>query len=212
MHTKRETIKYRQYDIFLIDKDSGSFAAAYLVRKKLAEANASSQEAVLLQLKHILDERDQSRKKSRVEGVPTAEEFAEALTALESKISDAQWMMLKTHYNSQSSMRPGERELTAEGLANAAGYKNWSAGNLHYGRLGRLLGEFLSFTPVETDADGQPIWTFVLATNIHFQHKRMGVWKLRKEVSAALEKLAIVSPHTAFTPPPTLDLSELEFE
>ena len=72
--------------------------------------------------------------------VPTADEYAKALTEI--KMSEAQRNMLEFHYGAHN------RTVTYTELAKAAGWDDYRTANLHYGNLGRVLGEQLGLTPV----------------------------------------------------------------
>lgn len=120
----------------------------------------------------------------RVNGIPTASEYAEALTAI--KPTQAQWDMLKAHYKA-----PG-RKLTSSQLADAASYVHLYGANTQYGALGHKLSDYLNFKPPGTYESGEPLWITVIAdhSNLkleedtgHFLHK------LRDELAEALEIL-----------------------
>lgn len=69
----------------------------------------------------------------------SAEDYAKALSKL--KLTENQRDMLRIHYAA-----PGHT-ITARQLAVAMGFNSWTATNIHYGRLGRLVGEKLGFAP-----------------------------------------------------------------
>ncbi len=117
--------------------------------------------------------------------IPSAARFKEALLALR-PINDNHLKMLREHFRA-----PGHR-LTATQLAEAAGYADYGAANLQYGKLGREIGEYLSFPPPLVSDDGQPYYTSVLASgergtgtgaDAHY------VWTMRPELIAALSEL-----------------------
>ena len=90
--------------------------------------------------------------------VPEKSAYRAALLAIRGEISDGQHAMLRAHATAD-----GQR-LTATELAEAAGYATHSSANLHYGKLGKTLGEQLGFTPPMSRKGGGPVWTNVLAT------------------------------------------------
>jgi hypothetical protein len=73
--------------------------------------------------------------------VPSVEQYREALRSLRARnaVPPAYWKMLAAHY------RAPHHAITAEGLAQAAGYKNSRGANLHYGRFGKLLRDELNY-------------------------------------------------------------------
>lgn len=103
---------------------------------------------------------------------PSAQQYEDAFRSLD--LSEAHRDMLKVHY------RAPERTITATRMANAIGYPNYGSANLHYGRLGRLVGESLEFDPLDEH----------LGTLVTFE-KRNGEWHwiMRYQVVRALESL-----------------------
>ncbi len=113
----------------------------------------------------------------------TPDLFKNALLAERGSITDRYRAMLKAHYQAD------EHTLTATELASAAGYDNYSAANLHYGMLGKLLGAHLPIEPEKRD-DETPIWTTILAEGdperTEEEHYR---WIMRAELVQALKEL-----------------------
>lgn len=106
----------------------------------------------------------------------SAKDYAKALCEL--KLTKNQRAMLRIHYAA-----PGHT-ITARQLAVAMGYNSWRATNMHYGRLGRLVGEKLGLPP---DTKLEAICAF---------HKAPGKeWEFiqRPNLVSALESLGIVS-------------------
>jgi hypothetical protein len=132
----------------------------------------------------LISQRKQQKLSERVDGIPTAEEFVEAFAAI--KPSDAQWEMLKAHYNAP------DKKLTSDQLADAAGYEHMYGANTQYGILGHNLSDHLEYMPPGKYKDGQPLWITILVNHEgqsfeedtgHFQHE------MREEVIAALEMM-----------------------
>lgn len=106
----------------------------------------------------------------------TAEDYSKALTEL--KLTENQRDMLRIHYAAPAHV------ITARQLARAMGYNSWTTTNIHYGRLGRLVGEKLGLPP---DTKLAALCAF---------HKAAGEeWEFIQHPSlvAALERLGIVS-------------------
>lgn len=75
--------------------------------------------------------------------------------------------------------------ITASQMATAMGYKNHSAANLHYGHIGKMIGQQLkpAFSPEQT--------VFVCAT---FEKPgKEWFWVMRPQLAQALENLGLVS-------------------
>ncbi len=70
--------------------------------------------------------------------IPAAADYKKALSEI--KINGGQKAMLKAHFNVHN------RSITYTELATAAGYDGYKTANLHYGLLGKKLGEALGFT------------------------------------------------------------------
>lgn len=69
--------------------------------------------------------------------VPTASDYKRVLSEIE--LNDGQKAMLEAHFKSHN------RAITYTELAEAAGYDGYKTANLHYGNLGKKIGEELNF-------------------------------------------------------------------
>lgn len=69
--------------------------------------------------------------------VPSATEYKKALSEIE--LNDGQRAMLKAHFEAHN------RSITFTDLALAAGYNDYGSANLHYGNLGKKLGDAVGF-------------------------------------------------------------------
>jgi len=119
--------------------------------------------------------------------VPDSTQFREALLTLRSEFSTGHHAMLKAH------CRADGRRLTPAQLAKAARYPKHVTANLHYNKLGRLIGEHLRFTPPMRKRNHDAIWANVLATGDRLEPEEVGqphfVWTLRPELAEALLSL-----------------------
>jgi hypothetical protein len=158
-------------------------------KKPVAEGEASSREEADVALAQAVEQIIATRVASRKSGIPTADEYRQALDkAL--KPNSRLWEMLKAHYKA-----PGSKMSSAQ-LAEAAGYKDFSATNSQYGKLGRDICEDLNVNPPGTYPEsGEPLWITILVKEgttardldtDHFLHE------MRPEVAEALELLGIV--------------------
>lgn len=107
------------------------------------------------------------------QAAPSPEQYVAAFRKV-GDVSDSQFQMLRLHYHAPA------RTITASQLARAIGYEHYSVANSQYGRLGRLVGEQLSYNPMKER----------LGTLVTFE-KRHGEWHwlMRPEVARALEFL-----------------------
>lgn len=121
--------------------------------------------------------------------LPSPARYVQALTMLESRISDRQRELLVRHY-----LCPRHVATTSK-LAQKIGAKNFRTINLLYGRLGTLLRE-------ELDYMGPGQKSAVVASFSRTGGPKRNEWKwfMHKEVSAALEQLGWV-PRPARTAP-----------
>ena len=111
--------------------------------------------------------------------IPDKKVFVQALNAIASKLPESYIELLKAHY------RAPKHKITASGLADAAGYRNYNAANLHYGKLARIIMDQLGIVPSENVNIGLLV-DFVMPGD---QGNEEIIWILRPEVASALEEL-----------------------
>ena len=116
---------------------------------------------------------------------PEIAKYVDAFRKLLPSLSDGHRAMLRAHYRAPS------RCLTATQLADAAPYENYSAANLQYGMVGRMLWEELP-TKLPIGTDGQPIYTFAIAEEgDRNRTEDQWVWRMRAEIAEALKQLGL---------------------
>ena len=161
---------------------------AWKGNRELGAAQGGDRASVLEQLKAIVDQLFTTDAGGKSERYPTADDYRKAFLAIQSRLPDGYIAMLRAHY-----LAPG-RVLTTRQLAHAAAYRDWQSANLHYGTLGKMVGEELLFQPRLRPGTEKPIWTLVLATGpIERDEDAEFPWTMRDEVAAAIETLGIVS-------------------
>lgn len=96
--------------------------------------------------------------------------------------------MLQVHYSAP------ERILTALQMAKAMGYHNHHAASLHYGKLGRLVGDALGWNPSKQGADAVYILAEIRKPG------RNWLWIMRPELSMAIENLGWDNKQEAILP------------
>lgn len=109
----------------------------------------------------------------------SCDDYRQVLSRLGSAVTDTQRKMLSAHYHAP------DRTLTASQLACAAGFGSHQATNSNYGRLGRLVGEWISF-PFESE-----YWVESLATWNRDGDEELRL-TMRPELAQALEQLGWV--------------------
>ena len=104
--------------------------------------------------------------------------YAEALRNLSAKLSDKHREMLLAHY------RNPNKKVTAGQLASKVGYAGFGAANLHYGKLGVLIGKELGLP--EEDLHVGVLVHFIRP---HSEGNKEWIWQMRPELAQALEQL-----------------------
>jgi predicted HNH restriction endonuclease len=94
--------------------------------------------------------------------------------------------MLQAHYHQPDHI------ITATQMSKILGYPTYNAANLHYGKLGRLIGEELGWSPMPKQN------IFVLVTFNKPEHEWH--WILRNEVAGTLELLGWVETEYSQSP------------
>ena len=115
--------------------------------------------------------------------VPSATEYADALQRV--PLNDTQKAMLRAHYQSHN------RSITYTELAKAAGFGSHSVANLHYGQLGRDLGEAVGFGFIDSEErPGEKFYSSSLGMkNLYAEGDFQLV--MHHELARAIEKLGL---------------------
>ena len=131
-------------------------ARAFLNGRQVGETEvAETQDEAIASVRDAVDTRESEIRAGKgADGSPSAREYAEAFGRIH--ISDGQEAMLRAHLNAP------DHCITATQLAEAAGYENYSAANLQYGKLGQAIAAELNYNPPTRD-DGTVIWTAAIA-------------------------------------------------
>jgi predicted HNH restriction endonuclease len=90
--------------------------------------------------------------------IATVEQFKQALLLLRNRGITPTWLKMLCAQG-----RAPNGTITASDLASAAGYENFNAANLNYGKLARALAEILNFMPGEVHRDGSVCWWTTLS-------------------------------------------------
>jgi hypothetical protein len=163
---------------------------AFTGERSVAFAEAKSMDEAITAIGNLLDDRDGRERADRQDGIPTAQEFAEAFARLAKKVGKHHWLMLRALHSAPS------RTLTATALAASAGYPSFRSANEKFGKLGRMIAEDLEFAPLRRP-DGSPIWTSALATGADpNQRDDDGEWRwaMRPQVADCLIMMNLGRP------------------
>ena len=82
--------------------------------------------------------------------------------------------------------------ITAQRLADSAGYKNFNAANLHYGHLARLIAEKLDYVPEEKHKNGDTVWWVTIASGTEASESTIDghfEFTMKPELALALEEM-----------------------
>jgi len=192
------TEKYGRYDIKSGPLKGAWAANAFRGKTLAAQGSGGSRDEAVTNVKARLDGLDAVELAERdQDGAPSAKVYEEAFLAI-GALNDGYRAMLAAHLHAPDHL------ISATKLAEAAGYANWSAANLHYGLLGAKVAEEIGFAP-PSRSDGSKIWTCAIARdpnldlefpdtsmlealerNIGNQHFE---WQMRPQVVAALRAL-----------------------
>lgn len=178
----RIDVAHHHYRIIAGQRERVCQAVAYLANRKIHSINGETVEAAVDALKGALDERMVRLRGDRVDGVPSAQEFCEALMALDEAGLKPAIALLAVH-----SRRP-DAAATMEELARLAD-RDESATETVYARFGRKLGAFLGFVPAVNGYDRTlaPMLTFAVPET---RPKKAGpVLRLRPEMLEAFRTL-----------------------
>lgn len=151
--------------------------------KKLIEVSAANVSAAYKKLHSDFYQLLIDKAKIQGDRVPEDADVVRALSAIWAQMTDGQVAMLRAHYHAPL------HQMTATQLAQAAGYKGYSAANLWYGRAGWLLfGELPRTLPLHTK-EGEPVFTSAIAVQAPQRASPDGewIWEMRPEVARALK-------------------------
>lgn len=114
----------------------------------------------------------------------TANDYIKAFQ--QQMISPYHLRMLQAHYHAPNKM------LTATQMSKIMGYQNFNAANLHYGKLGKIIGNNLGWSPL-------PVTTLHVLAEFE-KPEREWFWIMRPEVAEALEKLGWIDSEQHIIP------------
>lgn len=154
--------------------------------QEIASLEGASEDDVMTSLHRVVDQAFTIETAPGTVAYPSASAYATALRANLDGLSAKYRSMLCAHYHAP------DRTLDAQALAEAAAYPRSTVANLHYGKVGRLLGEALLFQP-RGRQQGTPNWTLLLAETADESGPECEWrWRMRDEVAAALEAVGLV--------------------
>jgi hypothetical protein len=163
---------------------------AFTGERSVAFAEAKSMVEAIAAIGNLLDDRDGRERAARQDGIPSAQEFADAFARLAKKVGKSHWLMLRALHSAPS------RTMTGTALTASAGYARFRTGNEMLRRLGRMLAEDLQFDP-RLRPDGSPSWISALATgSVVDKRENDGdwPWTMRPQVADCLTMMNLGHP------------------
>lgn len=153
-------------------------AVAFLGRLEKHRVNGDSLEEALADLQLLLEKDKTTRATLRIEGIPTANEYAEAVLGLRNYLSEETKSLVRAH------LKMPELTASLSDLARATKCDRDTARRL-YSSFGRLLGNALEFHPKVPPASRleRGLAAFCLPIDEAAHEQR---WQLRNEVAIAL--------------------------
>ena len=129
----------------------------------------------------ILKMLDNKKQKSN-RGPISVEQYVDAFAELGSKFSMQQMNMLVGHANSK------KQTVSMQKLAKLAGYNGYESANLHYGKLGGTLAQFLNLSDLHHKIQAICDLSPKRDETGHSQ------WVLKQQVVEALKRLSLLKP------------------
>ncbi|MFC4172717.1 hypothetical protein ACFOYU_11690 [Microvirga sp. GCM10011540] len=175
----RREFTHGHYRVIAGERKGLNVAIAYLGERRIDQVVADRLEDAVASLIESLDERRRRYAEARIEGIPSAEEYREALERGASALNGARGFLF-WH------LRAPDQRTTFGDLSRLAGSHPEDVTGA-YLRLGRRLSTILKFRPAGLDARLKPILTLAEATEAADPHLIM--WTLRPELVAALNNI-----------------------
>jgi len=110
-------------------------------KDRIADFEGSDLDEIMVELRAIVDGLQSEKRKQRGKKKPTAREIADAITAVESKLSRAQKMMLTLH-----SKAPGQR-ISVRAISRVGDYSSPERAFSDYAEVARRVCDELAYSP-----------------------------------------------------------------
>lgn len=175
---ERSDTVYRQLRILAGAQGGGFKAIAYRGSRKFLEVSALDPDEAVERLKEQIDALHVFRADARGDGVPTAEEYRDALTRLDPVMTPVQHAVLARH----GAVPDG---IASVGMMAAHLGVSEDAVAKAYSRLGRLIGDILDFHPEHPALRKTELSMLVLAEPVQAEAPEPR-WILRESLREAL--------------------------
>ena len=183
-----EEVKIGKFSCKIGEFDKGFGFTIFAPDKTLlSRGEKKTKEEILSLYNELISKFNADREANRKSGIPTPIEFVDALSKI--SLSKNLQNMLNAHYNAP------DRKMTSSQLAESGGYKDFTAANGQYGRLGKSICDYLEYNPPGKYQDGSPLWiTAITEDNHETYQEETGHYQhiLRDEFSDALKMMGLV--------------------
>ena len=153
----------------------------------LSRGEKKTREEIITLFDELVSKFNAEREANRKSGIPSPVEFVDALSKI--ALSRNLQNMLIAHFNA-----PGKK-MTSSQLAEVGGYKDFTAANGQYGRLGKSICDYLEYSPPGKYQDGSPLWITAITEHNHENYENeTGHYQhiMRAEFSDAIKMMGMV--------------------
>ncbi len=154
-------------------------------KQRVADFEGSDLDRIMLELRAIVDGIQAEKRRQRGRRKPTPRELADAILAIDFKLSRAQKMMLAIHAKS-----PGQR-ITVRAIGRVGDYASAEAAFEEYAEIARRVCDELAYQPGSRRKDHYPGITLLFLEDVGIGSVTHDTaLTLRPEIVKALELLA----------------------
>lgn len=175
---------YCNYDLIARCWNDEYRGRAWKNKERIADFEGNDLDEIMAELHAIVDRIQQQKRKSRGKKKPAPQEIADAIIAIEPKLSRAQKMMLAIHHKA-----PGQR-VTVKAIGRVGDYAGAEGAFADYAVVARRVSDELAYAPGSRRKDVYP--GIALLFNEEIAIGSVGadtVLSLRPEINKALEIL-----------------------
>lgn len=184
--TDRRVLKedYCNYDLIARYWNEEYRGRVWKNKERIADCEGADLDEIMQQLRSIVDDMQAEKRQQRGRRKPTPREIADAILAIEFKLSRAQKMMLAIHAKS-----PGQR-ITVRALGRVGDYASLEGAFDEYAEVARRVCDELAYQPGSRRKDHYPGITLLVMEDIALGSTTQDTAvTLRPEMVKALELL-----------------------
>ena len=183
---ERRRESYRGTSLIIRSYATGVHGKAWCDGRELASVEGVSETDVLSLLQESVDAAIVVETARDAVPYPGHDAYERALAHNLHKVDDKQRLMLDAH------RRARVHTLSGEQLAEAAGFRSWSAARIRYASIGRMLGESMLFQPYDRVA-GSPMWLSLIGeAETPGDLRSTSRWTMRDQLITAIDDVGIL--------------------